>query len=270
MKMDMKNAKGESPIPGGNAVDSKLNGAMRLKTVGVKPDGTTVLVMETLSGKVTTMGQEMPVPKSPPLTMEVAKNGVSKLRGLEKQPGAAAMSQFFDANNVPSLLALLPDHPIKIGEAWENTIPSPLGDGTVTVNSTLLGVETINGQETLKIKQSMTFPFKLKMDAGGKPIKGEGDPAMTMTGSGTVNSVMYILEATARVIKSVEDTDVKFEMKMFGAAAQQNPLGDQMTMTMGSKMSMTFLNSSMVTDKQKTPKPVTPAKKATPNPGEKP
>jgi|GEM_PF-3267591 hypothetical protein len=210
MKTDVTNENGVSVLPNGPmATQSTAN--IRMNTTDVKPDGSARMVVQTTGMKMILNGQEMMAPDPPIITMEVNKYGMAKMSGMENNntPGMQMMMKMMNFQNLPTMAALLPKVPVKVGDTWTNVIPSPM-DKTVnlTVNSKLLGVETINGQETLKISQSFTMPMNMMIGKDG-PTQDPASAMMTMKGSLTADSIDYILPSNARLIK--------METKMSGA-----------------------------------------------------
>src|SRR5438067_2040393 len=92
MAMEMKPEKGDSPIP---PMESTATATMRLKTVGIRPDGTAVIVSRVEEGKATAMGQERDMKGMPETTMEIDRRGMMKLHGVEKAPGMEAIGKLF-------------------------------------------------------------------------------------------------------------------------------------------------------------------------------
>src|SRR5205085_2372886 len=116
MNIEMKPEKGDSPIP---PMETTATATMRMKTVGIKPDGTAVIVSRVEEGKTTAMGQERDMKGMPETTMEIDRRGMMKMHGLEKAPGMEAIGKMFNMSQMPSMGAILPDHPVKVGESWD-------------------------------------------------------------------------------------------------------------------------------------------------------
>lgn len=252
--MELKTPDGNpGPLP---AMEMVMSTTTRMKTAGIKPDGTAVITTRNEKGEMTMMGNTVPIPKTPDVTLEIDKRGVGKMRGLEKIEGAQVLSQFMNMNQLPTTGAVLPDHPVKIGDSWETEIPSPMG-GTVKFTSTLLGVEQVGGQETLKIKQVMTMPMNFKIGPDTKPTTDEDKAMLIMKGDYIMNGLVNILEENGRLIKMAADIKGDITMEMKGDAAQQSPFGDKMNMKLDGKMSMNLLSADKVT----APAPVPPNKK---------
>jgi hypothetical protein len=243
MNMEMVVPGGESPMP---PMSVSNTSTVAMKTAGIKPDGAAVIVITTTSGKTTMNGQERAMPQTPPVTMEVDKRGIAKMRGMEKIPGAEALGEFMNMTRMPTMGAVLPDHPVKVGESWEAELPAPMGGKTMKVVSTLLGVEMIGNQETLKIKQDLTMPLQMGIGKEGKPTRDMDGAMMTMTGSITSSNVMNVLESGARLLRLVGDSNADIEMRLKGETAKQSPFGDTMNMKMGMKMKMDLLSAGKV------------------------
>jgi hypothetical protein len=241
----------EMVVPGGGAspmppMNMESTATVAMKTAGVKPDGTAVVVMTTGNAKSIMNGSEFPTPPAPAITMEIDKRGMSKVRGLEKVKGAEMLGQFMNMNNVPSMGAILPERPVKIGDTWETELPSPMGGQKYKMVSTLLGVEKVGDQETLKIKQDFTVPMETMIGPEGGPTKDESKAMVVMSGSMVGSSVMNIVEGTGRLLKSMADMNADIKMTMKGEAAKQSPFGESMNMKMGMKMKMDLLSAGKV------------------------
>ena len=170
MSMSAKMSDGKAvPIPnlGGEAVKSEAT--FKVKTVGIKPDGTGVLITTVTSGRASVLGTSTDTsPNSPPTTMEIDKRGrLIKIRGLEKIEGMDAVGKMMNLNNLPGFGVVLPDQPVKIGDTWEMEMPFFVGTGKMKYRNTLVGVESVEGKETLKIRQEMTMPMDFKFGQGG-------------------------------------------------------------------------------------------------------
>ncbi|HXG23948.1 MAG TPA: hypothetical protein VNJ09_05280, partial [Chthonomonadales bacterium] len=201
-------------------------------------------------------------PSMPPFTMEVDRLGkIVKVRDLPAMPGGQMMSQFMNFNNMPGMGVVLPDHPVKIGDTWVTEVPFPMaGDQKIKIMSTLLGVEEIKHQPTLKIKQDIIIPFNLKMGQDGRPTESAEDTVMSMHGQMTASGTMNILEENARVVRSVYEGGGKIEM--MGKAFPVEQTGGSVVMNMTMKMNMNLVSAEKV---QPTPTlRKAPAKKPTP------
>lgn len=259
MKMVMKGANGESPLPMPPETSSEL--IHRVKTVAVKPDGSMVQVTTMESGNMKVMGQSIEMPATPPITMEVDRFGRAAVRSSEKLPGAQILNQFMNMNQVPSSGFIFPDHPVKIGDSWQTTIPAPSGAGKMQITSTLLGTEEVGGRQTLKIKQVTELPLDLKVGADQKPAADEASAAMVMKGNIAVNSIANIMPGNGRLVKAVGDIDMKMQMTLKGDAAKSSPFGDTLSVTGSGTYTMSLLSEGKVS--ATTAKPASSSAKAT-------
>src|SRR5579872_1106649 len=218
---------GNNAFPGGDIAGGFT---MRMKTVGLLPDGTGVIALTVEGSEMSMMGNTLPMPQMPTTMIEADRRGRTKPRGLATAPGAGqAFAQMFDMNRMSSSMgAVLPDHPVKVGDTWQTEMPMPIG-GTLKVVNTLMGVETVGGLETLKVKQVMTMPFDIKIGPDQKPTRDASKAVMVMTGSGTVDGVLNILESNARLVRMVADIKSDMAMELNGDAAQQSPFGSTMS-----------------------------------------
>jgi hypothetical protein len=244
LTIEITAASGQSPFPGGEVT---MNALMRMKTTGIKPDGTAVLSTQMQDAEMTFMGSTMPMPQSPPMVMEADRRGMMKMRNLEKMPGGAMLGQMMNFNQMPGMGVVLPDHPVRIGDSWEAEIPYfTTTTEKAKVVCTLLAVEQIGGQETLKIKQVMTVPFVMSIGKNGQPTKDAAQAMMTMNGKFTVNGLYNILPENARLVRTVGDIIGGFAMELKGEAAQQSPFGSGMNMKMNGKLTMALTSAAKV------------------------
>jgi hypothetical protein len=247
--MEMTTPSGASPLPGGGKME--MSSDIRYKTVGVKPDGSAVIVMQTQNAKGTMAGNALPIPETPPITMEIDPRGVGKMRGMENLPGGQILGQMLNMNRLPSIGVVLPDHPVKVGDAWTVEIPTAMGN--IKIDCTLLGAEPVGGAETLRLKMTTTMPLNMKMGSSGTPVTDESIAMMVMTGSATSNSILNIAPDTARLIKMAGDISTNMKMTFKGDAATKSPFGSEMNMKMGGKMSMNLTSAGKVPGAATTP-----------------
>jgi hypothetical protein len=262
MTMEMTTPSGASPLQGPQEMTTAAD--LKYKTVGIKPDGTAVVVLQTENNKTTLAGNEIPVPETPPITMEIDSHGVGKMRGLENLPGGQAFAQLLNMNRMPTMGVVLPDHPVKVGDNWGTTLDSPMGK--IKMDCTLLGTETVGGTDTLRIKMVTSVPLDMKMGAAGAPVTDAAKAMMVMTGSVVSNAVFNILPENARIVKMAGDLTSAIKMEMKGDAASQSPFGSEMNMKMGGKMQMNLVSVGKVPAAAAPSKPSTgaPAKPAAP------
>ena len=164
---------------------------------------------------------------------------------------------------MPATGILLPDHPVKLGDTWQDEQPFPIGDTKGKITCTLLSTESIQGQDTLKIKQLWVVPIVMSIGMDGKPTKDEASAFMIMNGQVTIESTANLLPANARVIKSCGDFGMKFAMQLKGPLADQNPFGSSMEMIGKGKTDLLLLSAGKVE-----PPPIKPGAHQTvkPNP----
>jgi hypothetical protein len=265
MNMEMTTESGQSPFPGGEMV---MNMSMKYRTKKVDDAGTATVVMTVTGGEMSFMGQTMPVPEAPPITMEMDKRGISKnIAGLDKAPGMQAMSQMFNMSNMPSSGFFFPDHPVKVGESWDAELPSFMGPGKMKVSSQLLSVDMVDGKEMYKVKQTWTMPMEVMIGQAG-PTKNASEAMMVMSGTVVSAGDVELASDSGRIHKMLSDIKGTITMEMKGAAAQQSPFGSKMTMKMGGKAEMALAGVGTAADEPEetikpSPKPVAGAKKPT-------
>jgi hypothetical protein len=244
MKMDMVAEQGAGALPN---MEMVMDAVTQMKTVGVKPDGSGVITVKTAGGKIVVLGMEQNIPDSPAQTFDVDPRGRMKMRQVAAAGGpGAVMRQFMDPNQLSFMGAILPDKPVKVGETWEVEIDVAAAQKKTKVISTLLGLETVGGQPTLKIKQEMIMPFDMAMGMDGMPVKAGQKAAMTMKGELKVSGIINILEANSRLIKSTGDVTGSIDMILPEEVAAQSPFGSKMTMKMDAKVNMDLTKNEIL------------------------
>jgi hypothetical protein len=204
-------------------------------------------MISTENSSVIVNGSKAAAPAAPPVKMEINKLGVAKMSGLEKVQGAEMITKMFNFDSLPSMGALFPDHPIKVSESWETLMANPLGgEEKLKIVSTLLGMETIGGRETLKIKMVINMPMTIAMGANSQPTKDVSTAIMVMTGYVTTNSIMNVLEETGRLVKSVNSMKGEMNMELKGDAAKQSPFGTKMNMKLDGATTLALFSEGKV------------------------
>jgi hypothetical protein len=241
MTLDMRNDQGTSMMPNG-PVETTSSASVSMKTVSVTPDGSAVLEVKTSNMKVMTGGKEVVVPEPPAVKMNINKYGMAKMSGFENSsmPQMQMVMKMMNMQNMPTMAAILPHHPVKAGDEWVNEIPSPMMKGaTLTVKSKLLGVEVINGVQTLKLSQTFSMPISMAMGADGSPAADPANAAIVLSGNMSADSIMNILENNARMIR--QNTKISGEMHM--KMQQANTANGAAPMNMNMKMNGDVLMS---------------------------
>lgn len=148
-----------SPQTGGNFSDVDMEMTFKEVTKSVKPDGAAVItnsfesasadmngspfdLMQFLSGATVTLTQD-----------KYGKVSSVKAEGFQGPMADANIDQMFSQ----STLGFYPDKPVKIGDSWKFESNRNLQGSTVKVAgaSTLVGIETVDGIKTYKIKSVM-------------------------------------------------------------------------------------------------------------------
>jgi LDH2 family malate/lactate/ureidoglycolate dehydrogenase len=75
-------------------------------------------------------------------------------------------------------------------------------------------VETINGAETMKIRQSLAMPMDMMIGKDGKPTDDPTVAVMSMTGNMRSSGIINILEDNARIVRSNADLDGDIQMNI--------------------------------------------------------
>ncbi len=112
------------------------------------------------------------------------------------------MNQILD-NSKPSL----PDHPVKVGDSWENTVEIPFPGVQEPIKANIVmkleGIEEVNGQDAAKVSSKVSLPLDMKynlkdtMQGMEQPVpapQGQEMPDMIveMSGYENVDMVSYI------------------------------------------------------------------------------
>jgi hypothetical protein len=146
-----------------------LERTVKTEVKEIKKTGEVVIVSSDLGGKVNAGGQEMEIPPTGPVTTTFDKLG----RPVKYERSASDMSIM--APEVEQLIAVmqdyvLPDKPVKAGDAWENELPNPLfKDKKVQVKTTFVGMDKLEEAEVWKLKQTMA----VVVDADGSKMSAE-------------------------------------------------------------------------------------------------
>lgn len=133
-----------------------IKSASRHEVKEVTPDG--VATWDQIDEKAEAVINGMPVPSNPerkPVAITFGRNGWLTKRVNPNVPPSERSERA-----VPLLQSFpTPDRPVKAGESWKVEMPNPLMRGkTVTVTSTLMGVEKVLGIDALKVLVKMDFP----------------------------------------------------------------------------------------------------------------
>lgn len=137
------------------------------------------------------------------------------------------MNQMID-NSKPSL----PDHPIKVGDTWENSMEMPF-PGTkepVTANTVmkLEGIEEMEGQKVAKISSTLDLPLDMEysmkdmMEGMDQPLpapQGEEMPDVTvkMSGYEKVKMISYMTLDKGITLSSEGTIDMEITVKTSSA-----------------------------------------------------
>jgi len=131
--------------------------------------------------------------------------------GNSSFPGMASSSQG------GFVTAILPDHPVKPGDAWSKSydVPNPYGSGTskMTSDSTYLRDEKVGSSNTSVIESKMKLTIDMSLDlssilggSGLAPIPTGGSASalqgMALKGSGTADVTSYVDSSVHRVVKT--------------------------------------------------------------------
>lgn len=261
MTTSMKNEKGENPLPGGN-MDTKINGVVRYRTVEVKPNGNIVQRMGTEKMQTQMMGNELPVPQTPPVTAELNRRGLTVGSGripAGAQTQAMGMMGMMGGGgaNLPGTSIVFPDKPVRIGDTWEVKSTLPVMNMTLNYRVTLVGVETYKGREVLRMKQIVTSPLSMPAGPGGD--SGDADVPFTIKGNFEIESTSLVVEKTGLVLQSAGD--LKMKMNIVTKDAASSPIGNNMNVDVVGKIGMDLIEAVPTGAQKPTPKPAAKAKR---------
>ena len=169
-----------------------------------------------------------------------------------------------DFERLSAMGTALPDKPVKVGDTWEIEIPAVPGMKAVKMVFTFEGVEMLNNQETLKIKQDMEMPLEMAMGQDGQPSKDVEKAMMQMTGKMNMSGYTYLNPESAQSLKSLLNFKAKIDITLQGAAATQSPFGSKMIMDMEGIVKEDLLSVGKISDD------VAPVTKPAPKPLAKP
>lgn len=124
----------------------------------IKPNGDTVTRIADLGGKVTVNGTEQEMEPAPGITMTMNKYGRVLSYKLDEDT-----QQYFTPQTMFLVVAsghpILSDKPVKPGESWTTQMDDPLVKGkTITIKSTFVGIERVDGADAWRVKQTMDAP----------------------------------------------------------------------------------------------------------------
>lgn len=251
MNMKMKDKDGKPlQLPGlsENGMEMKMNSTLVQKTKSVNAEGTATLATQVRNGSMEVMGQTQNMPSSE-TTMEIDKSGKILKMDMPEAAGAgnplAGMLQF---DKLSSTGFTPPGKPIKVGDKWEQDSPNVMKGMDVKVTNEALAVETLNGVETLRIKQRMKGNMNFNMGKDGKPSPDKVEGGMEMKGSLEGESVFNISVADARMVKMTGTFKAEMKMELPKEAAQQSPFGSTMNIGMEGTMSQNLLSIGKISD----------------------
>ncbi len=222
-----------------------MDSVLRYKAQDTKADGDTVFSVIVESGKVLDVAgdsQEMAKePETYPRTVTLDKSDrLLRMRdeGKRKTDAANPLETLSNQSSllVPLHFIALPNHAVKIGDTWTARYPGPNAklDGdknggekdapdpnAMRGEMTLLGVEKTGDQETLKIKQVLTVPFEVKVDAMGRSVTDAKNAAGRMLGQIVFTQIVSALPQDGQVLRS--EGAIEGKVTFEGTAAKTLP-----------------------------------------------
>jgi hypothetical protein len=217
-----------------------LSITLRYKVLDVAPDGKARISVVSEGGKARTdTSDETLAPEKDDYPRVVQVDHYNRILGINDEgaasqgkdsgSGQGAVGDIFSQTNllIQTHLLPMPDHPVKIGDSWTAHYPLPAtqklrkGGDDVVATMTLVGVEMLGTQETLKVKQVFTIPADVDIDARGDAVTGEHTAAGHVGVRMTYTIEANISPADGKLIISAGG--VKGTVKFSGAYAKQMP-----------------------------------------------
>ncbi len=175
---------------------------LRLRTLGVRPDGTAVLEITTGNGRVTAFGSPASLPAGARTVLEADRLG-RIVRAAQAEPLPLGPPELALLLPLPNLGIVLPEQPVRTGETWTADVLLPANEKKARLVSTLLGLEMVEGAQTLKIRQSWTIPLQVHVGRDNRPAAGVRQSILTITGNVKVDSTLHLQESSGRLVKSL-------------------------------------------------------------------
>lgn len=203
-------------------------------------------------------GAPMPMPGNTGDMMikgTLGKNGTFTPSGdlAGSSPMGMGMNPGQSMNNVLGNLMNLPGKPVIVGDTWTNSVPlpfDPTGKSALTVNSKVIGIDHLNGDQIVRIQRDTSGPLNLTITQ-----------PMTMNVSGTINGT-GVSQVSVNSGSPIDDLATQhLALTITG----QNPSGNGDQMNISMDMNVTSHIESVVLARKAVvvnPKSKAPAKKA--------
>jgi len=184
-------------------------------------------------------GQKMDIPNIfNQLTFEMKMDKYGKVHSIEGfdnlfnmgMQSPISMDQMMDSSK-PSL----PEHPVKVGDTWENSMEMPVPGVQEPIKANIVmkleGIEEMNGQKVAKISSTTDIPLDMEysikdmMEGMNQPLpapEGQEVPDVTvkMSGYEKVQSISYMTLDKGITISS--EGTVEMDMTMTTSSVDQN------------------------------------------------
>jgi hypothetical protein len=194
--------------------------------LAVDTDGVAVVsfAIEELSG--TLDGQPIPQPSATAVRIRMAPDGRILDGGTSGLAPAAGPGMFVPGAD--QLTPLLPNHPVKVGDAWTKTFTqdAPFLDTGVTyeARSHLLRYEDVDGVRAAVIQTELTMPLDFTFDlreaaklAGGSAGLPDGiDPTISFDGEAVMDSTSWLDSDRGELLKGLNQGTYAMSMKLDG------------------------------------------------------
>jgi hypothetical protein len=237
MKMDMPGTQNSSPM--GEIPASHTVMVMRQRATKVLPGGDAEVNMAIESMNISFGGQSMnyPTEKLPVFTLTMSPSGA--IKGMTTQGAVQGMDMSKMMNSLQNNVSF-PATPIKVGDAWAQTIPLPLpsGQGTIQANNQLTSLNMkLGGYTVAAVKQTLggAFTYSMAVPASKNSAGGTMNMKGTVSGGGT----MYFSAEYGRLVQSEGTMSMQTSVNMTAEQAKNVP--GPITMTTTSKYTMTLM-----------------------------
>jgi len=223
------------------AMQIQMVAVMRMKTLGILPNGDAKVLtsIDSMKMKLGGVTQEVPPGDMPAVTMIMSPNGVVKqVGGLEQAGGMFAQMPFAELTNFAQYGAF-PTKPLELGSTWVQNVQFPLG-GTVRMQSQLTSANSKVGKyRVAEIEQHLNGNIDMDMPKLMFAPQGQGADAgvdMSMKGTVVSDSTLYFSVEQGKAVRTDGTGDVLMAMNISGG-----PANGQMRIAMDMKFEMFLL-----------------------------
>lgn len=278
-EMNMGNAEQGMPI------EFDIQSVLRNKIAGIDPAGVATMITNVESFSMSMngmdMGPEMMGQDDPTKTVITTylDNRMKPHRTELTNTGGGMSPMMGSQMNPASMMPMLPEDPVAVGESWEGEMPNPFAaqfpgaPGTsrpVKTTNTLVGIGEHGGKPVYLVKQVVNSEIKLDENAlksmapeGAPDTPFMGNMAMKMKG----DILHYLDKATGRIVKSEGKTEI--HMDITGAPNEEGSTEAVTAMSMAMTASLKMTETEFALPASAIKAPTKPAVKAPTKPAPK-